>query len=103
MIDKKLDGVSVSDCVIVSSFSHITTANTLELYFDNKKRCGAEGVRNVKMDRQLGKCWIYFEDPKCKNPTILNIKYSAKLKYRKADVYRLSISFVRKKSNFILT
>lgn len=73
LIDKKLDGVSVSDCVIVSAFSHKTTADTLELYFDNKKRCGAEGVRDVKMDRQLGKCWIYFEDPKCKNPTILYI------------------------------
>ncbi|CAC5404071.1 unnamed protein product [Mytilus coruscus] len=60
--DSTLDGhnisithVPVSDCVIVSGFNEYTIVDTLQLYFDNKKRCGAEGVKDVKMDRTLGK------------------------------------------------
>ncbi|CAG2228086.1 PARP10_14_15 [Mytilus edulis] len=45
----------------ISEFSEKTTDNSLEYYFDNKRKSGVERVANVQMENDY--CLVYFEDP----------------------------------------
>lgn len=62
----KIKTVSVTNCVIVTGYSKNTSPETIETYFDNKRRSGVENVTNVSMNEAEGYSLVYFEDPACK-------------------------------------
>ncbi|XP_062619962.1 uncharacterized protein LOC134281522 [Saccostrea cucullata] len=55
--------VPISNCVIVSGFGESTSVDTLEFYFDNKKRSGGGGVKEAIINSEDRTCLVYFEDP----------------------------------------
>ncbi|KAK3094887.1 hypothetical protein FSP39_007507 [Pinctada imbricata] len=59
----KIQRVPITNCIIVKGFSERTSQDTLEFYFDNKRRSGGEGVLDVVMDKDEGFCIVSFEEP----------------------------------------
>ncbi|CAG2243958.1 unnamed protein product [Mytilus edulis] len=67
---RQLDGshlsihtVPITDCIVVTGYKDNTSSDTMEYYFDNKRRSGVEGVREVKLVEDEGKFLVYFLDP----------------------------------------
>ncbi|CAG2243965.1 unnamed protein product [Mytilus edulis] len=67
---RQLDGshlsihtVPITDCIVVTGYKDNTSSDTMEYYFDNKRRSGVEGVREVKLVEDDGKFLVYFIDP----------------------------------------
>lgn len=58
--------VPITDCVVITGFPENISSDTLEYFFDNKRRSGVEGVRDVNLMEDEGKCLIYFDDPQSK-------------------------------------
>ena len=53
--------IPISTSILVSGTSESTTQETVELYFDNKKRCGADGVERVEYIEDEG-FRVFYED-----------------------------------------
>lgn len=62
----KIKKVTVTNCVIVTGYSKSTSPETIETYFDNKRRSGVENVTNVRMNKIEGYSVVSFEDAACK-------------------------------------
>lgn len=62
----KIKNVSETNCVIVTGYSKNTSLETIETYFENKRRSGVENVTKVSMNDTEGYCLVYLEDPACK-------------------------------------
>ncbi|XP_071169375.1 uncharacterized protein [Mytilus edulis] len=67
---RQLDGshlrihtVPITDCIVVTGYKDNTSSDRIEYYFDNKRRSGVEGVREVKLVEDEGKLLVYFNDP----------------------------------------
>ncbi|XP_063435913.1 uncharacterized protein LOC134716831 [Mytilus trossulus] len=50
-----LHTVPITDCIVVTGYKDHTSSDTMEYYFDNKRRSGVEGVREVKLVEDEGK------------------------------------------------
>ncbi|XP_052077921.1 protein mono-ADP-ribosyltransferase PARP14-like [Mytilus californianus] len=57
-----IDHVTVTNTIVATGFKETTSEETLELYFDSKKKCGVDGVTKVKMNQQQNQCFISFDD-----------------------------------------
>ena len=68
----QIHSVPITDCVVVTGFTESITSDTLEYYFDNKRRSGVEGVRDVNLMKDEGRFLIYFDDPQSKSKIILD-------------------------------
>lgn len=60
-----IDYVTVTNTIVATGFKETISEETLELYFDSKKRCGADRVTKVKMNTDHNLCFISFEDFNC--------------------------------------
>ncbi|XP_063435915.1 uncharacterized protein LOC134716833 [Mytilus trossulus] len=67
---RQLDGshlsihtVPITDCIVVTGYKDNTSSDTMEYYFNNKRRSGVEGVREVKLVEDEGRCVVYFTNP----------------------------------------
>jgi len=56
----KIHSVPITDCVVVTGFTENTSPDTLEYYFDNKRRSGVEGVTSINLKKDEGICFISF-------------------------------------------
>ncbi|XP_022091702.1 uncharacterized protein LOC110979878 [Acanthaster planci] len=54
--------VQESNCILVQGFSPKASAAMMELYFDNKKKSGGKGVREVQQGPTAAQAFVYFED-----------------------------------------
>ncbi|VDI06309.1 Hypothetical predicted protein [Mytilus galloprovincialis] len=54
--------VPITDCIVVTGYKD-TSSDRMEYYFDNKRRSGVEGVREVELVEDEGKFLVYFTDP----------------------------------------
>ncbi|XP_022091672.1 poly [ADP-ribose] polymerase 14-like [Acanthaster planci] len=66
---KKLKGLYVtaekvheSDCILVQGVSSRESLEMIELYFDNKKKSGGEGVRDVQQGPEETQAIVFFDD-----------------------------------------
>lgn len=57
----QLSRVPVSNCVVVSNLKPDVTKDTVEYYFENKRKSGGGEVDKVVMQDD-GKCFVYFND-----------------------------------------
>ncbi|VDH97895.1 Hypothetical predicted protein [Mytilus galloprovincialis] len=55
--------VPITDCIVVTGHRENTSSDTMEYYFDIKRRSGVEGVREVKLVEDERKFLVYFNDP----------------------------------------
>ncbi|CAC5372655.1 unnamed protein product [Mytilus coruscus] len=55
--------VPITDCIVVTGYKENTSSDTMEYYFDNKRRSGVEGVREVKLVQDERKFLVCFTDP----------------------------------------
>nr|XP_006815898.1 PREDICTED: dentin sialophosphoprotein-like [Saccoglossus kowalevskii] len=72
-----LHPVSVTNSILVAGISQSTSTDTLELYFENKRRSGGGDVQDTSYDSDTNTAVVQFEDPKvvenvCQNRHILN-------------------------------
>ncbi|KAK3095440.1 hypothetical protein FSP39_014712 [Pinctada imbricata] len=58
----RVSKVPITCCIIVTNFKETTSEDTLEMYFDNKKRSDGGGVEKAEMKTEEGYCLIHFED-----------------------------------------
>ncbi|XP_052101677.1 uncharacterized protein LOC127735527 isoform X3 [Mytilus californianus] len=58
-----IDPVPITDCIVVTGYKDNTLSDTMEYYFNTKRRSGVEGVREVKLVQDEGKFLVYFTDP----------------------------------------
>jgi hypothetical protein len=50
----------VSKCVIVSGIKEGTSEDSVEFYFDNKRKSGVDGVEDVDLDAINRTCIVHF-------------------------------------------
>jgi hypothetical protein len=55
----KIHSVTITNCVVVTGFTENTSQDTLEFYFDNKRRSGVEGVTSINLKKDEGQCFIF--------------------------------------------
>ncbi|KAL3863202.1 hypothetical protein ACJMK2_004968 [Sinanodonta woodiana] len=74
---KKLEGatlvisqVPISRCVLVTNLAITTSKDTVQLYFENARRCGGGPVEKVEMNKEARECFIYFEDVNVVEPVL---------------------------------
>ncbi|XP_077861950.1 protein mono-ADP-ribosyltransferase PARP10-like, partial [Saccoglossus kowalevskii] len=72
-----LHPVSVTNSILVAGISQSTSTDTLELYFENKRRSGGGDIQDTSYDSDTNTAVVQFEDPKvvesvCQNRHILN-------------------------------
>ncbi|XP_071793130.1 uncharacterized protein [Asterias amurensis] len=78
--------VQEADAILVTEFSKGVSLETIELYFDNKKKSGGGGVREVQPGQMDGQAIVYFEDWKVVND-ILRIDHKIGGKAVKVESY----------------
>ncbi|XP_053389167.1 protein mono-ADP-ribosyltransferase PARP14-like [Mercenaria mercenaria] len=62
----KVSKVQISNCIFVSNLAPVVTKDTIQYYFENKKKSGGGDVEKVVMneDEVERTCLVYFEDYK---------------------------------------
>jgi len=60
----KIHRIPISNCVMISDIGSRTGTDTLEFYFENKKRSDGGEIEKIEHKQDEGICFIYFKDHK---------------------------------------
>ena len=54
--------VHISNCVIILNLKPSTSSDTVQFYFENKRRSNGGEIEKVKMLEESGSCLVFFKD-----------------------------------------
>lgn len=72
-VNIKMSQVSVSNCILVSNLPSDVTKDTLEYYFENRRKSRGGPVQAVEMNED-DTCFVYFENYEGKPDKLVNHK-----------------------------